>query len=84
MNRIVRRLGAEPGQQGCVTGEGCPAVFELDGGDFLVVGRRMANRFTFDDIAAAHAAGLAVDSQTETTVIVPRDVLMAARKDIPA
>lgn len=83
MNRIVRRLGSTPEERGSATGQSCPDVFELDGGDFLVVGRRIANRFTFDDIAAAHAAGLTVDPQTETTVIVPRQVLIDAKKDIP-
>ena len=37
--KIVRRVGASPRERGSATGETCPDIFELDNGDFAVIGR---------------------------------------------
>lgn len=36
--KIVRRLGASPQGRGCQSNATCPDVFELDTGDFAVIG----------------------------------------------
>lgn len=76
---IVRRLGIAPAARSveCVACNNCPDLFELDDGDFAVIG---------SDITAELADRLPADAGCgpgERIVRVPRAVLVAARQEIP-
>ena len=77
---ILRRLGTPPSQRegACVACDNCPDLFELEDGDFAVIG---------EDVTQALAALLPPDAGCgagERIVRIPRAVLIAARGDIPA
>ncbi len=76
---FLRRLGPDPHANGAETPalENCPDVWELDDGDFAIIG--------IDITDAAHSklpptAGCGPD---ERIVRVPRRILVAAKSDIP-
>lgn len=76
---IVRRIGPHPHSEGTNTGSGlgCPDIFELDNGDFAIIGRDL----TPELISKLPAdAGCGSD---EKIVVVDRHVLVRARLDIP-
>lgn len=73
---ILRRLGSTPAQRGSVTGN-CPDVFELDDGRFAVIGTDMTSELR--DLLPPDA-GVA---EYERIVVVPRQVLVDAKTDIP-
>lgn len=72
VSSVGRRLSAPPSR--CNTNVTCPAVFELEDGNFAVVGthrtEEMRERLPDD-------AGVA---PYEDVVIVPRDIMLAATK----
>ncbi|WP_283133993.1 hypothetical protein [Rhizohabitans arisaemae] len=75
---LARRLGKSPLELGNTTGDDdCPDIWELDNGDFAVVGR---------DLTAAYTArlpqGMAI-SADERLVVIPRSTLLSAKADIP-
>jgi hypothetical protein len=76
---IVRRLGIAPAARSveCVACNNCPDLFELDDGDFAVIGfdvtEELADRLP-DDAGCGPA---------ERIVRIPRAVLVAARREIP-
>lgn len=77
---ILRRLGTAPAsrQSACVGCNNCPDLFEIEGGDFAVIGR---------DATALLAAHLPADAgcgDDERIVVIPRAVLVAAREAIPS
>jgi hypothetical protein len=77
--KIVRRYGTTPQQRGSASGATCPDVLELGTGDFLIIGRvATVTDITAADLAA-HEASIGDD---ETAVIVPRDVVLAAAREI--
>lgn len=74
-----RRLGPHPHANGATTPSlnGCPDVFELDSGDFAFIGQ---------DITAAATSKLPLDAgcgPDERIVLVPRRILINAKRDIP-
>ncbi|MBG0828962.1 hypothetical protein HS041_14400 [Planomonospora sp. ID67723] len=73
-----RRLGKSAGELGTTNSSpSCPDIWELDNGDFAVVGR---------DLTAAYAGRLPDDvsvAPDERIVVIPRTTLVAARSDIP-
>lgn len=76
---IKRRLGPPPHINGertpCLNG--CPDIFELDTGDFAIIGRDI----TAETIPALPAdAGCGPD---ERIIWLPRKTLVRARNDIP-
>jgi hypothetical protein len=76
---IRRRLGPDPHEGGArtVAVSGCPDVFELDSGDFAVIGI---------DITATtvqHLPPSAGCGPDERIVLVPRKTLVLAKPDIP-
>ena len=71
---IVRRLGTAPSQRGCSYVNDCPDVFELDSGDFAIIGTDAT-----DSIALPGDAGRSLH---ERVVVVPRKVLLAAFADL--
>jgi hypothetical protein len=74
-----RRLGKSAAELGGITGgrDGCPDIWELDNGDIAVIGR---------DATDAYRARLPDDvriAADERLVIIPRRMLVMAKKDIP-
>ncbi|OIK24037.1 hypothetical protein [Streptomyces malaysiense] len=76
--RLARRIGLSPSELGTTGGrDGCPDIWELDNGDFAVIGR---------DLTAAYSEGLpegAVIGGGERLVVIPRVTLLAAKTHIP-
>lgn len=75
--KIVRRLGTTPAQRGSMNNGGCPDVFELSDGRFAVIGTAVPPGKIHD-----LPEGASITSH-EALVIIPRNVLVDARKDIP-
>lgn len=75
---FVRRIGPDPHRLGPKTPnlEGCPDIWELSNGDFAVIGR------TVNDLQSKLPAGASCGPD-ETIVLLPRGILVDARKDIP-
>lgn len=76
---FLRRLGPDPHANGAQTPalRGCPDIFELESGDFAIIGV---------DITAAAAPKLpstAGCGPDERIVLVPRKTLVLAKSDIP-
>ncbi len=76
---ILRRLGTPPPQRAtqCAACNNCPDLFELEDGDFAVIGL---------DRTADLRSALPVDAGcglAERIVVIPRAVLVAAKREIP-
>lgn len=74
---IVRRLGASPRQRGSLTGETCPDIFEMSDGSFAVIGTDSTEHL--DQWLPADAAR----ADCERIVVITRDTLLRAKRDIP-
>lgn len=76
---ILRCLGLSPAQRSteCVACNNCPDLFELEDGDFVVIGRDVTREF------ALHLPTDAGCGADERIVRIPREVLLAARGEIP-
>ena len=77
--RFVRRLGPDPHANGALTyaAHGCPDIWEIEGGDFAVIG---------SDITAdvAHMLPASASCGPDEKVIkIPRRTLVLAKADIP-
>ncbi|WP_327718762.1 hypothetical protein OG381_27550 [Streptomyces sp. NBC_00490] len=76
-HRIVRRLGDSPRLRGSSSGANCPDIFELSDGDFAVIGT---------EATAALASLLPADAalaDDERIVVITRETLLRAKRDIP-
>ncbi len=75
---FTRRLGPDPNADGASTValQGCPDIFELETGDFVVIG------VDITALAAALPPGASCGSD-ERIVWLPRKTLVLAKKDIP-
>ena len=76
---ILRRVGPDPHANGAKTAalNNCPDIFELDSGDFVVIGI---------DKTDALISGLPADASCgpdERIVWIPRKLLIGAKSDIP-
>ena len=76
---IKRRLGPDPHENGAQTPalNNCPDLFELDSGDFAIVG------IDITDMTKPHLPMSAGCGPDERIVMVPRRILVGARADIP-
>lgn len=76
---IVRRLGPDPHANGQATPacHGCPDVFEMDDGDFAIIG------IDITPDAISHLPPSAGCGPDERIIRVPRRILVAAKADIP-
>ena len=74
---FLRRLGQNRGNA-CAFGHQCPQILEMADGDFAGVGPDITN-----EALAAMPPGPGVGPQ-ERVIRIPREVLIAARADIPA
>ncbi len=75
---FMRRLGPDPHADGTQTPacQGCPDIWELDNGDFAVIGLDISN--LADKLPPTASCG-----PDERMIRVPRNVLVAAKRDIP-
>jgi len=79
--KIKKRCGVDPhtlpGREKSIAANNCPDVFELENGDFAIIGVRVTK-----DLAdkLPESAGCGHD---EEIVLVPRYVLANAKQDIP-
>ncbi len=76
---FLRRLGPDPHANGALTyaAHGCPDIWEIDGGDFAIIG---------SDITADVAQQLPPSASCgpdERIVRIPRKTLILAKRDIP-
>jgi hypothetical protein len=75
---LSRRLGKSAEELGQTGGrEGCPDIWELDNGDIAIIGRDLTDAY------ASHLPGGVTIAPDERMVIIPRIMLVAAKKDIP-
>ena len=75
---FTKRLGPDPHANGAKTsgGYGCPDIWELDTGDFAVIGADITN--TSARLPASASCG-----PDERIVRIPRKTLVLAKADIP-
>lgn len=74
---IVRRLGDSPRQRGSLSGETCPDLFELSDGSFAVIGTDRTEELD------AQLPADAARADYERIVVITRDTLLRAKRDIP-
>ncbi len=77
---FLRRLGPDPHANGLQTPalDGCPDIWELEDGDFAIIGIDMT------ESALPKLPPTAGCGPDERIVRVPRKILIGARKDIPS
>jgi hypothetical protein len=73
---FLRRIGPEPHGY-CAQTAGCPDIWELDNGDFAVIG------LDITDVAASKLPPTAGFGPDERIVRLPRNLLVNAKRDIP-
>ena len=76
---FLKRIGPDPHENGAQTvgGRCCPDIWELEGGDFAVIGIDITAAAT---PALPPTAGCGPD---ERIVRLPRNLLINAKRDIP-
>lgn len=76
---FLRRLGPDPHSNGAQTQglSGCPDMFELETGDFAIIGRDITST------AIAQLPPSASCGPDERIVVIPRKTLIGAKPDIP-
>ena len=74
-----RRLGLDPHAGGAQSAglRGCPDIFELETGDFAVIGRDVTGE------AVAQLPAGASCGPDERIIVIPRRTLVQAKSDIP-
>ena len=75
----LRRLGPDPHLAGARTpaAQGCPDIFELETGDFVIVGQDITAKI-IEQLPPGVSCG-----PDERAVVIPRKTLVLARPDIP-
>lgn len=74
---FVRRLGLSPQDRGSLGNGTCPDIFELSDGNFAIIGTDRT-----EDLEVKLPAG-AARADYERIVVITRETLVAARRDIP-
>lgn len=76
---FLRRLGPDPHANGAQTIalKGCPDIFELESGDFAIIGIDITDR------SVSHLPATAGCGPDERIVLLPRKTLVLAKGDIP-
>lgn len=77
--KFPRRLGPDPHANGASTIalRGCPDIFELESGDFAVIGIDMTEEFK-KQLPASASCG-----PDERVVLIPKKTLILAKSEIP-
>ncbi len=76
---ILRRLGSDPHAGGAQTqsAQGCPDIFELETGEFAIIGKDITG------IASQALPANASCGPDERIVVIPRRTLVLAKSEIP-
>jgi len=76
---FLKRLGPDPHAQGgqTVALRGCPDIFELESGDFAIIGPDITA------VATGHLPATASCGPDERIIRIPRRTLVLAKPDIP-
>lgn len=76
---FLKRLGPDPHANGNRTSacRGCPDIFELESGDFAIIGSDIT------DESSPHLPASASCGPDERIVRIPRKTLVLAKHDIP-
>jgi len=76
---FLRRLGPDPHADGARTAaaQGCPDIFELENGDFAIIGIDITPEATRALPATANCG------PDERIIRIPRQTLILAKRDIP-
>lgn len=76
---FLRRLGSDPHLNGSQSAglKGCPDVFELETGDFAIIGKDITSN------AIGQLPPSASCGPDERIVVIPRKTLIGAKSDIP-
>jgi hypothetical protein len=74
---FVRRLGSTPQERGSLNNATCPDIFELTTGDFAIIGTDAT-----DSLEGKLPSG-AARADYERIVVITRETLLAAKRDIP-
>lgn len=77
MSQIVRRLGVSPCRRGSTDGATCPDIFELDDGNFAIIGTDVT------DSMETQLPADAARADYERIVVITRETLVKAKADIP-
>lgn len=74
-----QRIGPDPHKNGNQTGgaQGCPDIWELEDGSFAIIGAKGTEKLS-KILPATASCGY-----DEDIVIIPRETLILAKKDIP-
>ena len=77
--KFVRRIGPDPHANGArtIALRNCPDIWELESGDFAVIGIDMT------DAAKDRLPPTAGCGPDERIVLIPRNLLVNAKRDIP-
>ncbi|MEN8652417.1 hypothetical protein [Streptomyces sp. 21So2-11] len=75
--KIVRRVGVPPRARGSMSGQTCPDIFELNDGNFAIIGTDATDAL---DGSLPADAGRA---DYERIVVITRETLIRAKADIP-
>ena len=77
---FLRRIGPDPHANGAQTAacRGCPDIWELENGDFAVIG------IDITEASEKHLPPSAGCGPDERIVLVPRKTLVLAKSDIPS
>jgi hypothetical protein len=75
--KITRRLGVAPSERGSATELSCPDIFELSDGRFAVIGSDHTQELEVSLPTDAARASY------ERIVVISRETLLRAKKDIP-
>jgi hypothetical protein len=75
----MRRLGKSPQELGVTSNSpDCPDIWELENGDVAIIGRDLTG-----SIGAKLPDGVSIGAD-ERLVVIPRNMLIAAKPDIPS
>ena len=76
---FIKRIGPDPHANGAKTVgcQGCPDIWELENGDFAVIG------IDITDAASSKLPPSAGCGPEERIVRLPRNLLVGAKRDIP-
>lgn len=77
--KIKRRVNLIGGDTQTSGDETCPDIFELDSGEFVVIGTDVSDRFREE----LQETGAGVMAKNERAVRIPRFILTSARTNIP-
>ena len=76
---FLRRIGPDPHLNGVQTRglSGCPDLFELESGDFAIIGKDITSS------AIGQLPPSASCGPDEKIIVIPRKTLVGAKQDIP-